>query len=99
MFLLHRGALTVADYRKLFDLTGKIAAVLGAASGIGKSLAEVPASLGASVMCADCAGEGTEATAAAIRVHGGFAEPSTFEGANSPDFAPLAPYYPANCTA
>ncbi len=80
----------MADYRKLFDLTGKIAAVLGAASGIGKSLAEVPASLGASVMCADCAGEGTEATAAAIRDHGGFAEAASCEAANSADVAALA---------
>ncbi|HEY3794886.1 MAG TPA: 3-oxoacyl-ACP reductase, partial [Bradyrhizobium sp.] len=27
----------MTDYRKLFDLTGKTAVVLGAASGIGKS--------------------------------------------------------------
>ena len=37
------------DYRKLFDLTGKTAVVLGAASGIGKSSAEALASLGARV--------------------------------------------------
>ena len=43
----------MTDYRKLFDLTGKTAVVLGAASGIGKSSAEALASLGASVMCAD----------------------------------------------
>jgi NAD(P)-dependent dehydrogenase (short-subunit alcohol dehydrogenase family) len=30
----------VVDYRKLFDLNGKTAVVLGAASGIGKSSAE-----------------------------------------------------------
>ena len=29
----------MTDYRKLFDLTGKTAVVLGAASGIGKSSA------------------------------------------------------------
>ena len=43
----------MTDYRKLFDLTGKTAVVLGAASGIGKSSAEALASLGASVLCAD----------------------------------------------
>ena len=41
------------DYRKLFDLNGKTAVVLGAASGIGKSSAEALASLGARVICAD----------------------------------------------
>ena len=40
-------------YRKLFDLTGKTAVVLGAASGIGKSSAEALAALGADVVCAD----------------------------------------------
>ena len=43
----------MVDYRKLFDLTGKTAVVLGAASGIGKSSAEALANLGARVLCAD----------------------------------------------
>ena len=43
----------MTDYRKLFDLTGKTAVVLGAASGIGKSSAEALAGLGANVVCAD----------------------------------------------
>jgi NAD(P)-dependent dehydrogenase (short-subunit alcohol dehydrogenase family) len=43
----------VTDYRKLFDLTGKTAVVLGAASGIGKSSAEALAGLGARIVCAD----------------------------------------------
>ena len=51
----------VTDYRKLFDLTGKTALVLGAASGIGKSSAEALASLGAEVICADVAAEGAHA--------------------------------------
>ncbi|WWP77199.1 SDR family NAD(P)-dependent oxidoreductase [Bradyrhizobium sp. 26S5] len=63
----------MTDYRKLFDLTGKTAVVLGAASGIGKSSAEALASLGARVLCADRAQEGAEATAAAIRQQGGSA--------------------------
>jgi NAD(P)-dependent dehydrogenase (short-subunit alcohol dehydrogenase family) len=43
----------MTDYRRLFDLTGKHAVVLGAASGIGKSSAEALADLGATVICAD----------------------------------------------
>jgi YD repeat-containing protein len=63
----------MTDYRKLFDLTGKTAVVLGAASGIGKSSAEALASLGARVLCADRTLEGADATAAAIREQGGSA--------------------------
>jgi NADPH:quinone reductase-like Zn-dependent oxidoreductase len=43
----------LARYRGLFDLSGKTAVVLGAASGIGKASAEVLAALGATVICAD----------------------------------------------
>jgi len=56
----------MTDYRKLFDLSGKSAVVLGAASGIGKSSAEALASLGAVVLCADRDADGAEATAAGI---------------------------------
>ena len=48
----------MTDYRRLFDLTGKVAVVLGAASGIGKSSAEALADLGATVVCADRDGGG-----------------------------------------
>ncbi|MEY9590316.1 NAD(P)-dependent dehydrogenase (short-subunit alcohol dehydrogenase family) [Bradyrhizobium yuanmingense] len=61
----------MTDYRKLFDLTGKTALVLGAASGIGKSSAEALADLGARVVCADRALDAAEATAAGIRDKGG----------------------------
>ena len=57
----------MTDYRKLFDLTGKTAVVLGAASGIGKSSAEALAGLGAHVLCADRDRERCEATVASIR--------------------------------
>jgi NAD(P)-dependent dehydrogenase (short-subunit alcohol dehydrogenase family) len=80
----------VTDYRKLFDLTGKTAVVLGAASGIGKSSAEALASLGASVLCADMAAEGAEATAAGIRDKGGSAEAATCDAASAADVAALA---------
>jgi NAD(P)-dependent dehydrogenase (short-subunit alcohol dehydrogenase family) len=80
----------VTDYRKLFDLTGKTAVVLGAASGIGKSSAEALASLGARVMCADRTQEGASATAAAIRGQGGSAISAGCDAADSADVVALA---------
>jgi NAD(P)-dependent dehydrogenase (short-subunit alcohol dehydrogenase family) len=80
----------VTDYRKLFDLTGKTAVVLGAASGIGKSSAEALAALGASVVCADHAKEGAEATAAGIRAQGGSADSAACDAADAADVAALA---------
>ena len=80
----------MTDYRKLFDLTGKTAVVLGAASGIGKSSAEALASLGARVMCADRSKEGAEATAAAIREAGGWAEAAACDVSSRSDVAALA---------
>jgi NAD(P)-dependent dehydrogenase (short-subunit alcohol dehydrogenase family) len=53
-------------YRTLFDLTGKSALVLGAASGIGRASAEALAALGADVLCADKDRDGVERTAAEI---------------------------------
>src|SRR5262249_46814586 len=41
------------SYRNRFRLEGKVALVLGAASGIGKAAAESLAALGATVICAD----------------------------------------------
>lgn len=55
------------SYRRLFNLRGKTALVLGAASGIGKASAEALAALGAVVICADQNREGVEATAAELR--------------------------------
>src|ERR1700735_1786887 len=88
-FMLQRSP-RVTDYRKLFDLTGKTAVVLGAASGIGKSSAEALASLGAIVMCADRARKGAYATSAGIRGQGGPAEAATCDAASSTDVAALA---------
>ena len=53
-------------YRALFDLSGKSAVVLGAASGIGKAAAEALAALGANVICADNNRDGVERTTAEI---------------------------------
>lgn len=80
----------MTDYRKLFDLTGKTAVVLGAASGIGKSSAEALASLGARVLCADRTQEGAAATAAAIRQQGGWATAAGCDAADRADVEALA---------
>jgi NAD(P)-dependent dehydrogenase (short-subunit alcohol dehydrogenase family) len=82
--------LVVTDYRKLFDLSGKTAVVLGAASGIGKSSAEALASLGARVLCADRAAEGAEATATGIRAQGGAAEALACDAADRASVTALA---------
>jgi NAD(P)-dependent dehydrogenase (short-subunit alcohol dehydrogenase family) len=80
----------VTDYRKLFDLTGKTAVVLGAASGIGKASAEALASLGADVMCADVSAEGAAATAEGIRERGGLAEAAICDAGSASDVTALA---------
>jgi NAD(P)-dependent dehydrogenase (short-subunit alcohol dehydrogenase family) len=59
----------LAGYRALFDLSGRTALVLGAASGIGKASAEALAALGADVICADRDKAGVEATAHALGTH------------------------------
>jgi NAD(P)-dependent dehydrogenase (short-subunit alcohol dehydrogenase family) len=79
----------VTDYRKLFDLNGKTAVVLGAASGIGKSSAEALAALGANVLCADRDRAGCEATVAGIQASGGKADAATCDAASAADVAAL----------
>lgn len=59
------------DYKKLFDLGGKSAVVVGAASGIGRASAEAIGSLGAQVICADADLAGAEQAAADINAAGG----------------------------
>lgn len=56
---------------RLFDLSGKIALVTGAASGLGRAIAVGLAKAGASVSAADIDLEGAERTAEEIRVAGG----------------------------
>jgi NAD(P)-dependent dehydrogenase (short-subunit alcohol dehydrogenase family) len=80
----------MTDYRKLFDLNGKTAVVLGAASGIGRASAEALAALGARVLCADRMREGAEATAAVIGQSGGSAEAVTADAADPKSVAALA---------
>nr|WP_202512128.1 SDR family NAD(P)-dependent oxidoreductase [Streptomyces sp. SID3343] len=60
-------------FREALDLTGRVAVVTGAASGIGRSSAEVLAELGATVVCADLNAAGAQETAKTIVAAGGAA--------------------------
>jgi NAD(P)-dependent dehydrogenase (short-subunit alcohol dehydrogenase family) len=61
-------------YRALFDLSGRSALVVGAASGIGEACAHALAAFGARVVCADVDREGAARAAGAITAGGGLAE-------------------------
>jgi NAD(P)-dependent dehydrogenase (short-subunit alcohol dehydrogenase family) len=54
-----------------FDLTGQVAVVTGSSRGIGRSAAEIMASLGARVVISSRKADACEAVAAAIRKDGG----------------------------
>jgi NAD(P)-dependent dehydrogenase (short-subunit alcohol dehydrogenase family) len=77
------------DYRRLFELSGKKAVVIGAASGIGKAAAEALGSLGAYVVCADTDLEGALQTASAIS-HDGLAEAEKINLASGTEIETLA---------
>lgn len=77
------------NYRQLFDLSGKIAVVLGAASGIGQASAHALGDLGAHVVCADRDADGARATARDIG-KAGAAEWMQVDAANGAEIAALA---------
>jgi NAD(P)-dependent dehydrogenase (short-subunit alcohol dehydrogenase family) len=62
------------DYRKLFDLTGKKALVVGAGSGIGEAAAHGLAAFGAQVLCGDLDLGSAQKVAAEIKQAGGQGE-------------------------
>ena len=65
---------TAQTVRSAFDLTGRTSLVTGAASGIGRTTAEVLAGAGATVVCADLDAAGVGDTARTILGQGGRAE-------------------------
>src|SRR3546814_12324061 len=77
------------NYRQLFDLTGKIAVVLGAGSGIGQASAHALGALGAHVVCADRDAPAVQATAEQI-AQSGSAEWHATDAASGADIAGLA---------
>ncbi len=67
------------DYRKLFDLSGRQALVVGAGSGIGEAAACGLAAHGAHVLCGDLNLEGAQRVATEIDLAGGRAEAISFD--------------------
>lgn len=65
---------TLAEYRSLFDLTGRRAAVIGAGSGLGEASARALAAHGAAVTCADLDATAAQCTADAIVSESGSAD-------------------------
>ena len=61
----------MVDITQIHDLSGRIAALTGAASGIGKATALTLAAAGATIVCADIDESGAQATAAEIEANGG----------------------------
>ena len=61
----------MSDLNEVFGLNERVAVVTGAASGIGRSVAEVLAQAGARVVLGDLDSEGAEATAKVVREAGG----------------------------
>ncbi|HLI02852.1 MAG TPA: SDR family NAD(P)-dependent oxidoreductase, partial [Terracidiphilus sp.] len=69
----------VFDYRKLFDLTGRKALVVGAGSGIGEAAACGLAAHGAEVLCGDLNLEAAGRVAGQIQSAGGKARAVPFD--------------------
>lgn len=61
----------MSEPRGAFDLTGRVAVVTGAGSGIGRASAQVLAAAGAAVVCADINEEAANETASVIARAGG----------------------------
>ena len=61
----------MVDISQIHDLSGRVAALTGAASGIGKATALTLAAAGATIVCADIDEPGAKATVAEIEASGG----------------------------
>ncbi len=77
------------DYARLFRLDGKVALVIGAGSGIGRSSARALAAHGARVVCADLNEAGATETADLIAKAGGRADTATVDIVNEDAVAQL----------
>jgi 3-oxoacyl-[acyl-carrier protein] reductase len=75
----------VTTIAQAFDLTGRVAIVTGAGSGIGAAIASRLAEAGAATVCADVDEVSAEATAAAIAAAGGTAAPRQVDVARKDD--------------
>ena len=65
--------------RNIFDLTGKVAAVIGGGSGIGEAVAIGAAEAGATVACLDVNAEAAAAVAEKARAAGGRCDPGALD--------------------
>lgn len=81
---------TVPNYRLCFDLSGKVAVVLGAASGIGRASAHALGDFGAHVVCADKDRDGAQQTADEIARRSGSAEAQVTDASRAEDIKALA---------
>ncbi len=77
------------DYARLFRLDGRVALVIGAASGIGQSAARALAAHGAHVVCADVNEAGAAGTAEMITKAGGGAESARVDISREQEVAEL----------
>ena len=66
-------------YRTLFDLSGRVALVVGGGSGIGQASAQAMAAFGAHVVCADVNGDDAAGVAKRIANDGGKASHATVD--------------------
>jgi NAD(P)-dependent dehydrogenase (short-subunit alcohol dehydrogenase family) len=80
----------VVDYRRLFDLTGRRALVIGAAGGIGRAVSQGLGAFGAEVVCADVDEEGAAETARQIALSGGTCSTAVVDIRDGDSIATLA---------
>lgn len=71
----------------IFDLTGRVVAVIGAGSGIGEAVATACAGQGATVVCLDLDVEQATRVAANLTRHGSAAEPGEIDIREAPQVA------------